>query len=412
MQYTVRALIEGQDERLDEICRTFSSMERTAYNMLRAGMDAGAIKAILRERYSIKNARWIQSAINQAKAVMNSQEEGIKYRIEQCEEKVRNTKEKMKRLSNTLKIEGCITKIQRLEMMVKELKEQLREKSYPSAVFGSKKLFHKMLIAKGQRRDTLRRERRSNHFFSVGQANQRGNGNTRLLCEEDNFSLEIRNWPGGDFRVPLHLSGHWSELLKGVISRAESVKLGRNVELLDNGGLAYSVRVIRSSKGYQVLISFELDEPLVEWSKRLAGIDINPEGIACTIVSEDGNVIATRFFRDNRLITASKNRRKWVLENIVNRMLSWCKDTHGCNSVAVERLRFNGAYDFGSRTNFKLSNFMKSKMIHTIRLHALKMGMLSLEVDPVYSSKVAIIKYGKRYGGFNRHQLAAFICHS
>jgi hypothetical protein len=411
MQYTVRALIEGQDERLDEICRTFCSMERTAYNMLRAGMDAGAIKAILRERYGVKNARWIQSAINQAKAVMNSQEEGIKYRIERCEEKVRNTKEKMKRLSNTLKIEGCGRKIEKYESKAMELREQLKEKSYPRAVFGSKKLFHKMLIAKGQRHDILKREwreRRSDHFFSVGQANQRGNGNTTLLHEGDYFSLQIRNWPGGDFRVPLHLSCRWSELLKGVISRAESVKLGKRGELLD-GGLAYSVRVIRSSKGYQVLISFELDEPPVEWSsRRLAGIDINPEGIACTIVSEDGNLIATRFFRDNRLITASKNKRKWVLENIVNRMLKWCMDTHGCNSVAVERLRFKCAYDFGSRTNFKLSNFMKRKMIHTIRLHALKMGMLSLEVDPVYSSKVAIIKYGKRYGGFNRHQLAAF----
>ncbi len=413
MQYTVRAFVKGgRDAPLDDICRAFCSMERTAYNLLRAGMNAGAIKAILRERYGVKNARWIQSAINQAKAVMASQEEGIKYRIEQYEEKVRNTKEKMKRLSNTLKIEGCITKIQRLEKRVKELKKQLREKSYPSAVFGSRKLFHKMSIADGQRHDTLKKkwiERRSDHFFSVGQANQKGNGNTRLLCEEDNFSLEIRNWPGGDFRVPLHVPGHWSELLKGVISKAESVKLGRNVELLDNGSLAYSVRVIRSSKGYQVLISFELDEPPVEWSNRLAGIDINPEGIACTIVSEDGNLVATRFFRDNRLITASKNKRKWVLENIVNRMLSWCKDTHGCNAVAVERLRFNGAYDFGSRTNFKLSNFMKSKMLQTIRLHALKMGMLSLEINPAYSSKVAIIKYGKRYGGFNRHQLAAFI---
>jgi hypothetical protein len=413
MQYTVRAFIEGgQDERLDEICRTFSSMERTAYNLLRAGMDAGTIKAILRERYGVKNARWIQSAINQARAVMASQEEGIKYRIEQCEEKARNTKEKMKRLSNTLKIEGCITKIQRLEKRVKELKEQLKEKSYPMAVFGSRKLFHKMSIAEGQRHDTLKREwieRRSNHFFSVGQANKRGNGNTRLLYEEDNFSLEIRNWPGGDFRVLLHVPCHWSELLKGVISRAESVKLGRNVELID-GGLAYSVRVVRSSKGYRVLISFELDEPLVEWSgRRLAGIDVNPEGIACTVVSEDGNLVATRFFRDNRFITASKNRRKWVLEDIVNRMLRWCMYTHGCNSVAVERLRFNGAYDFGSRTNFKLSNFMKRKMLQTVKLHALKTGMLSLEVDPAYSSKVAIIKYGKRYGGFNRHQLAAFI---
>jgi hypothetical protein len=77
MQYTVRAFIEGgQDERLDEICRTFSSMERTVYNVLREGMDAGTIKAILRERYGVKNARWIQSSINQARAMMVSQEGG------------------------------------------------------------------------------------------------------------------------------------------------------------------------------------------------------------------------------------------------------------------------------------------------------------------------------------------------
>jgi hypothetical protein len=413
MQYTVRAFVEGgRDERLDEICRTFSSMERAAYNVLRDGVGAGTIKAILRERYSVRNARWCQSAINQARAVIVSQEEGIKYRIEQCEEKVRNTKEKMKRLSNPLKIEGCVTKIQRLEKRAKELKKQLNERSYPMAVFGSRKLFHKMSIAKGQRRDTLKREwreTRSNHFFSVGQANQRGNGNTRLLHEGDGFSLEIRNWTRADFRVPLHVPGHWSGLVKELISRAESVKLGRNVELLEDGGLAYSVRVMKSSKGYQVLISFELDEPPVEWSGRLAGIDVNPEGIACTIVSEDGNLVATRFFRDNRLITASKNRRKWVLEDTVNRMLRWCKDTHGCSTVAVERLRFNGAYDFGSRTNFKLSNFMKRKMLQTVRLHALKMGMLSVEVNPLHTSKVAIVKYGKRYGGFNRHQLASFV---
>ena len=51
MQYTVRAFVEGRDAPLDDICRTFCSMERTAYNLLRAGMDAGAIKAILRDRY-------------------------------------------------------------------------------------------------------------------------------------------------------------------------------------------------------------------------------------------------------------------------------------------------------------------------------------------------------------------------
>jgi hypothetical protein len=40
-------------------------MERTAYNLLREGMDAASVKATIRARYGVKNARWIQSAINQ-----------------------------------------------------------------------------------------------------------------------------------------------------------------------------------------------------------------------------------------------------------------------------------------------------------------------------------------------------------
>ncbi|MDG7013035.1 MAG: type II toxin-antitoxin system HicA family toxin [Nitrososphaerota archaeon] len=107
----------------------------------------------------------------------------------------------------------------------------------------------------------------------------------------------------------------------------------------------------------------ELDEPTIEWTGRLAGIDINPEGIACTVASGDGNLVATRFFRDRRLVTASKDKRRWVLEDIVNRMLRWCRDTLGCNAVAVERLRFMGAYDRSPRMNFKLSNFMKNKLV-------------------------------------------------
>ncbi|MCS4539875.1 MAG: hypothetical protein HYU03_04200, partial [Thaumarchaeota archaeon] len=141
----------------------------------------------------------------------------------------------------------------------------------------------------------------------------------------------------------------------------------------------------------------------------MAGIDINPEDIACTLVSKDGNLIATRVFRDNRLISASKNKRKWVLENLVNRMLRWARDTQGCNAVAVETLKLKGAFDYSPKTNFKLSNFMRRRMIEMIKLHALKMNMMSVQVNPAYTSKVAVIKYGRRFGGFNRHQSAAFV---
>ncbi len=412
MQYTVRAFVEGQDARLDGVCRTFCSMERAAYNLLREGEGAGAIKGILRERYRVRNARWIQSVMNQASAVMDSQEEGIQYSIEICGEKVRNMREKVKSISDPLRIQGCRAKMEKYESRMKGLRQQLRERSYPRAVFGSRKLLRQLSIASGERRDELReewKEARSNHFFSVGQANQRGNGNTRLVCD-DGFSLEVRNWSGGDFILPLCVPDYWTDTMRVVIAKAESAKLCKNKELLGgSSGLPYSIRLVRSAKGYQVLVSFELEEPLVEWNGRLAGIDINPEGIACTVASRDGNLIGTRFFGDNRLISASKNKRKWTLENLTNKMLRWCRETHGCNAVALEKLKFKGAHDFGARTNFKLSNFMKRRMLEVIKLHALKMNMVSVEVNPAYTSKVAIAKYGRRFGGFNRHQLAAFV---
>ncbi len=414
MQYTVRAFVEGKEPELDSICRTFCSMERTAYNLLREGADASAVKAILRERHDVRNARWIQSVMNQASAVMESQEEGIQYRIEMCSEKVRNMREKVKRLSDPLKVQGCLVKMERYESKTKELRQHLRERSYPRAVFGSRKLLRQLCIASGERRDELREEwseTRSNHFFSVGQANQRGNGNTRLVHDDgDGFSLEVRNWQEGDFTLPLCVPDYWKDTMRVVIAKAESVKLCKNGELLGgSSGLPYSVRVIRSAGGYQVLVSFELEQPFTKWSGRMAGIDVNPEGIACTITSNDGNLIATRFFGDNCLITALRNKRKWVLENLVNKMLRWARDTHGCNVVAVETLKLKGAYDYSPKTNFKLSNFMRRRMLEVIKLHALKMSMMSVEVNPAYTSMVAIAKYGKRFGGFNRHQLAAFV---
>ncbi len=199
MRYTVRAFAEGRHDILDEMCRTFCSMERTAYNLLREDAGAGAVKATLRERYGIMNARWVQSAMNQAAAVMESQERGIQYRIEQCREKARNAREKLKRLSNPLKIQGCQTRMEKYESRMKILRQQLAEKSYPMATFGSGRLLRQMSTAGGKRKEELKegwRERRSNHLFSVGQANQRGNANARssFSNQRDAFLMEMRNW--------------------------------------------------------------------------------------------------------------------------------------------------------------------------------------------------------------------------
>jgi hypothetical protein len=416
VQYTVRAYIEGEDSRLDEVCRVFCSMERSSYNLLREGASFSDVRTTLRERYSVKNTRWIQSAVNQARAVMSAQEKQIGYRLEMYNEKMKNTRKKMKNLNDLLRLRKCQRKIHRLQSMVNDLREELRNGSYPMAIFGSKKLMRRLLKAHERRRKVelskAWREGRSNHFFSVGQANQRGNGNTRLHFEPLNcaFHLELRNWTMRDLVFPLGVPSHWRNLLKDLIRKAESVKLGPHGELLSGSkGVPYSIRVIRSTGGYQVLISFELEEPIVDTRGRIMGVDVNPEGVGCAIVSFDGNLVAARFFSERRLITASKNKRKWILENMVNKMLRWCHGTHGCHAIAIERLRFSGAYDYNSGVNFKLSNFMKRKMAERIRLSALKMGMLTFEVDPAYSSRVAATKYSVQFGGLDSHELAALV---
>ncbi|MDG6899593.1 MAG: hypothetical protein JRM91_04640 [Nitrososphaerota archaeon] len=81
----------------------------------------------------------------------------------------------------------------------------------------------------------------------------------------------------------------------------------------------------------------------------------------------------------------------------------------GRSAGAVELLRHKGAYDRSPRTNFKLSHFMKREMLRTIELRALKTRMLSVEEDPAYSSKTALTRCGRRFGGFNRLQLAASV---
>ncbi len=49
---------------MDENCRVRSSMKRSAYHFLREGANSSLVEALLRERYAIGNARWVESAIN------------------------------------------------------------------------------------------------------------------------------------------------------------------------------------------------------------------------------------------------------------------------------------------------------------------------------------------------------------
>ncbi len=389
-------------------------MKRTAYNLLRDGKRVPEIKTVIRTRYGVMNAVWAQSAVIEARGIVRYQAAVLSYMIRLCEQKISGIRRKARHLHDPVKLHGCDLKLARLGARLAELRKQETDGSFPRVVFGKKRLLHQLAIAnRRERRKELLTEwrlRRSRSFFAVGSADAKGNASARLSYHpsDDAFFLEMRNWPCGDFTLPLFVPGHSKELLKRV-ARTSLAFNRRKPRDATNMGLPYTVRVLRSLKGYQVMISFELEVPEVVWSGRIGGVDINPEGVACTVVSSDGNLVVSRFFGDRRLIAARGNKRKWVLEHFANKMLRWCRDTYQCNAVALEEMTFSGAYDSSKRNNFVLSNFMNRKMTNRIRLAALKMGMLSVQVSAAYTSMVATSKYGKKFGGFSRHQLAGFV---
>lgn len=394
MQYTARVLVEprGNEARLGAICRTFSSMVRTAYNRLLEGKRANEILRLLQARYSVENWRWRQWAVVQARATIKSQKELLPLYVEMYEEKIARVKRKMNRVVDPLKRSGYAARIQKLERKKAGVERHTADGTVPRAVFGSRKLLGGLSNGKGSREEW--RRRRSGQFFSVGQANCKGNANTRIVKGEGGYVLKVRNWPGGDFEVGLHVPDYYQRLLDAAL----------------DSGVAYSVRAKRTERNYQALVSFEVDEtPSQPWNgKRVAAIDVNPGGLAVTVITPDGNLFASRWFREPALVHARAEKRDWLAANLIKRTFRWAKGC-GCNAVVIERLKFGMAQESGRRANRTCSNFLRKRLIELIKLRALKLDWICAGVNPAYSSFAGGLKYGRQFSKFNGHQLAAFV---
>jgi hypothetical protein len=367
-------------------------MVRTAYNRLLEGKRAVEIVRLLQARYGTENWRWCQWAIAQAQGIIRSQRELLPLYVEMYDEKIARVRRRMDRVANPLKRKGYQARIEKLERKKAEVEKHIAAGTVPRAVFGSRRLLEELSKGKGSR-DEWRR-RRASQFFSVGQANQRGNANTRINRREGGYILKVRNWLSGDFEVGLRVPEYYQRLLDAAL----------------DCGVAYSVRVKRGERNYQAFISFEVDEtPSRPWNgKRIAAIDANPEGLAVTIVEPDGNLFASRWFHESALVYARAEKRSWLAANLVKRAFRWAKG-YGCNAVVVEKLRFGMTIEANHRANRVKANFLRKRLVELIKLRALKLDWICTEVNASYSSIAGELKYGKQFARFNRHKLAASV---
>lgn len=164
------------------------------------------------------------------------------------------------------------------------------------------------------------------------------NGSRRVT--NGNHNLQLIHVEGNKFLLRINVG--YKQFITGVVT-IRSPYLPYLLRHLEDKK-AYSVRIIRRSGRYEVHITFDIEKEVKPNGRGVAGMDINPTGIAATIVYPDGNFGGSRWFKCPGLVYASSNKRDWLIGNLVRDVVLWVK-SFGINTIVMEDLKFANDLD-------------------------------------------------------------------
>lgn len=389
--------------------RRFQAAKRTAYQALRRGREPEEIAKALYDKF-FPNARWCQWAVEDARAVIDSQKEQLKMHAADIEAKIEKSEEKLERVKDGLRRQGILVRLSKLRGKLAYWKGFLERDEVPAAVFGGKK--NLLLLQQGKLSKDRWRELRSNAFYSVGQANQKGlegrygNANTEIVFDAESgaFRLNVyippepENKSGRErqredwITVPLEIPARYRGLLLQHLAKGE----------------AYTVRVVRKNGRFDCFVSFPLgDTEKVDGSLDLAGIDLNPDVVAVTVALPGGNFKVSRCFWCPDLVHASHEKREWVAGNLAKEVADWLESL-GVKQAALEELSFAQDHDTNRLFNRITHNFCKKLLFDRIVAALRKRGIAVFTVSARFTSLIGYFKYAETYG-LSAHQAAALV---
>lgn len=294
------------------------------------------------------------------------------------------------------KISGLRARVRKLERKAAFLRGHVAAGTLPSIVDGSRRRLRELARGHGDRQAW--RDARTGELYSVGQANRKGNENTRLIPLPEGgarLSVLIPAAAERGRRVDAHVQWTGSAQSQAWLEQ----------QLLSGG--AYTIRIQRRSGQYQVHVSFAVLEVVPDLTPGCGGIDVNPDGIAVTVVGPDGNYRTSRWFGCPEWQNARAGRRDWLVGVVVRDALRWVA-AQGIRTVVVEKLRFAQDHDTNRRFNRMSTNFLYRQVLQRIRTRACREGMAVLERPAAYSSVIGRHKYAETYG-LSVHQAAALV---
>ena len=276
-------------------------------------------------------------------------------------------------------------------------------------VFGTKKLFHER--CKGSISKQEWQDARNNRLLSRGDKTKSGNPNLRVIANDDGTFLEISTLERTSsnravkIQTPLYLPQKPSKKTGAVNGRDYRAMM---LDYLKTGE-AYQAELIKRDGQYYCHIT--IDESKIREYKTihtghtgLIGIDANPDGLALTLISRDGNYLKSTHLKQHELKYARSGRRENLCGELAKQAAEYAKQ-HNCG-IAVEDLRFSKDKDVSSKFARISHQFIYRKLLLALIIACIRAGVELIQVKPQYTSKIGLYKYCHQYG-LNTHNGAA-----
>jgi IS605 OrfB family transposase len=176
----------------------------------------------------------------------------------------------------------------------------------------------------------------------------------------------------------------------------------------------YTVEIKRKNGEYYVHLIYEeevygrelaYDEPIQ--AERIAGMDINMDRIAVSIVSKQGNFLKSKVFYCHELEYVKANKRNNIVGETVRDVYDWLMQEN-VGAVVIENIQWRQRHDTDKRFHRLTHHFKKKKLTETILRRGMRLGFRVKKVNPAYTSVIGRFKYMKKYG-LSVHESAALV---
>jgi len=179
--------------------------------------------------------------------------------------------------------------------------------------------------------------------------------------------------------------------------------------LFDSGN-SYNVRLLKKDKQhYRVVIDYKVENPdiIIDFSNGAIGIDVNPDRVAISEITNDGNLIKSFSIVNNRMFFSSANKRDYEIGCIVKQVINYALQHN--KGIVFENLKFKKDFENqGRKFNRIKSNFVWKKLLTLLERKCIENGIMYKKVNPAFTSVIGKFKYQKMYK-LSIHESAAYV---